>query len=204
MDRGEGAERISQRILSEARSQAEELLAGAAKKSAAVIAAAEKEAAQNKEQILEKAKKEIEEQKKRILGLAQLDARKNMLAAKQELLTEAFQQALQKLINLEEEEYWGYLRQMLLASMQTGAETIILSPRDKARIPHKFWDDLKKELINSGRAGKCFLGPESPEIKGGFILQSEELEINNSFNALLSRQREELESEVAAMLFEEK
>ncbi|NLC11711.1 MAG: hypothetical protein GX767_05600 [Firmicutes bacterium] len=199
----EGVEKINQRILADAQSRAKELLAEAEEKASATIAEAEKEADKIKNQIQERTQKEIEEQKRRILGIAQLDARKEMLAAKQELIEEAFQQALKELTNLEEATYFNYLRQMLLASIKTGEETIILSPRDKARIPSNFWNDLEKELKGTGRSGKISLGPESPEIEGGFILRSEGMEINNSFNALLSMQRDELEPEVAALLFKE-
>lgn len=199
----EGAERISGRILGEAQSRVKELLAEAAEKAGEIIGAAEREAAQRKEQILARTGQEIEEQKKRILGMAQLDARKEMLMAKQELIAEAFQQALQRLVNLEERTYLALLRQMLLSAVKTGEETLILSPRDKAKIPAEFWENLAKELKASGRAGKIFPGLESPEVKGGFILQSSGLEINSSFNALLSMHREELEPEVAAMLFKE-
>lgn len=199
----EGAEKISRRILSDAQSKVEALLAEAGEKADAIIAVVEKEAAQRKGQILEDAGKEVVEQKRRILGMAQLDARKETLEAKQELIAEAFRQALEKLADFEEEAYFDYLHQMFLISIKTGTETIILSPRDKERIPPKFWEKLGKDLVASGREGKSTLGPASPEIKGGFILQAEGLEINNSFNALLSMHKEELEPEVAAILFKE-
>ncbi len=199
----EGAERISQRILSDAQIQAEKFVAEAAEKAGAMLTEAEKEAVKRKEQILERAQKEAEEQKRRILGIAQLDARKEMLAAKQELIEEAFQQALTRLVNLEEAAYLDYLRQMLLAAMKTGGEAIILSPRDKARIPAAFWEDLTRELAATGRTGEPSLGQEAPGIQGGFILQSGGVEINNSFQALLEMQRDELEPEVAALLFKE-
>ncbi|MGI6307583.1 MAG: V-type ATP synthase subunit E [Dethiobacteria bacterium] len=198
-----GAERISRRILDDARAQAEKIVAEAAGKASAILAEAEKEAGKRKEQILERAQKEAEEQKRRILGIAQLDARKEILAAKQELIEETFEQAVARLVNLEEAAYLDYLRQMLLASMKTGEEVIILSPRDKAGIPAKFWKDLGQELAATGRTGKVSLGQEASEIGGGFILQSEGVEINNSFHALLEMQRDELEPEVAALLFKE-
>jgi V/A-type H+-transporting ATPase subunit E len=199
----EGAEKIRRRILDDAQSRVKELLAEAQEKADAIIGAAEEEAAQKKGQVLEDAGKEATEQKRRILGMAQLEARKETLEAKQALIAEAFQQALRKMADLEEEVYFDYLRQMLLVSIKTGTETIILSPRDRERIPAKFWKSLERELKASGRGGKITLGPASPEMEGGFILQAEGLEINNSFNALLSMHREELEPEVAAILFNE-
>jgi len=200
----EGAERICQRIMADAHARAEAILAEAAENSKAIIAEAEKEANKRREQVLERAQKEAEEQKRRILGIAQLDARKEMLASKQELINEAFRQALEALLNLDEETYFAVLRKMLLASVKTGNEVVILSPRDKARIPANFWNDLYQELAATGCASNLSLGEEAPDIPGGFILQSGGVEINNSFSSLLEMQRDELELEVAALLFKEK
>jgi V/A-type H+-transporting ATPase subunit E len=199
----EGAERICRRILADARARAEAIAAEAANKSGVMLAEAEKEAEKRREQILERAQKEAEEQKRRILGIAQLDARKEMLAAKQELINEAFKQALEALLNLDDSTYFAVLRKMLLASIKTGDEVVILSPRDKARVPAEFWKDLYRELAAIGNTNELSLGEEAPEISGGFILQSGGVEINNSFSSLLEMQRDELELEVAALLFKE-
>ncbi len=199
----EEAERISRRILDDARAQAGEIMAEAANKAAAMIYEAQKEAEKKEERLLERAQKEADEQKRRILGMAQLDARKEILAAKQELIEKVFQQVLVRLANLEEATYFDYLRRMLLASMRTGGETIILSPRDKERIPAGFWKDLERELADTGRVNKPSLGQAVSDIGGGFILQSAGMEINHSFQALLEMQRDELEPEIAAALFKE-
>lgn len=199
----EGAERICRRILTDARSQAEAIAAEAAQKSDLILAEAQKEAEKRREQILERAQKEAEELKRRILGMAQLDARKEMLAAKQELINEAFRQALEALSNLDDSTYFAVLRRMLLNAIKTGDEVVILSPRDKAKIPEEFWKDLKKELSASGRAGELTVSEGDAEISGGFILQSGGVEINNSFSSLLEMQKDELEVEVAALLFKE-
>ncbi len=61
--------------------------------------------------------------------MAQLDARKEVLAAKQELINDAFNQALDMLFNLDSAAYLEILRRMLLSSIKTGEEVIILSPR---------------------------------------------------------------------------
>ncbi|NLK00724.1 MAG: hypothetical protein GX318_05745 [Clostridia bacterium] len=196
-------EKISRRIMTDAQARAEELLKEATERAGAVLTAAGEEAAEKKKQVLARTEKEAQERKRRILGMAELDARKEILVAKKEIIEEAFRMARERLVNLEEEAYLDHLHQMLLASIRTGEETVILSPRDKARIPDKFWENLKDELKASGRAAKISLGEGSADIDGGFILQGENMEINNSFNAILSIQREELEPEMAAMLFKQ-
>jgi V/A-type H+-transporting ATPase subunit E len=199
----EGAERICRRIEADARAKAEKISAEAAKKADIILSEAEKEAEKRREQILERAQKEAEEQKRRILGIARLDARKQMLAAKQELIKEALQQALEALMNLDEQDYFAVIKKMLLASIKTGEEVVILSPRDKARIPKNFWKEIQGELAAAGHKDKLLISKETFEISGGFILRSGGVEINNSFDSLLEMYRDELEMEAAAILFQE-
>ncbi len=137
--------------------------------------------------------------------MAQLDARKEVLAAKQELINDAFNQALDMLFNLDSAAYLEILRRMLLSSIKTGEEVIILSPpRDKSRIPDDFWNELNRELAAAGYINKISPpGEADPNISGGFILRAGGIEINNSFGSLLEMYRDDLEPEVAALLFEE-
>jgi V/A-type H+-transporting ATPase subunit E len=197
----DGAERIIRRILDDARAKAEAMQAEAAKKIAAMEVEAKKTAAAKKEQVLAQARKEAEEQKRRILGVAQLDARKELLAAKQELIEEAFQRSLQVLFDMEDGAYLAVLREMLLAVVETGTETVLLSARDQGRIPAGFWPEINAALAKRGKAGKLAPGSDTRDIRGGFILQSGGVEINCSFASLLEMQRDELEPEVAALLF---
>jgi len=199
----EGAERICRRILADAQARVEAIAADAAQRSRVILEEAAQEAEKRREQILGGAQKEAEEQKRRILGIAQLEARKEMLAAKQELINEAFQQALQALLNLDDFTYLTILRRMLLAAIKTGDEVVILSRRDKARVPAEFWEDLNRELAAAGKEKRLSLGGEDSGISGGFILQSGGVEINNTFSSLLEKYRDELELEVAALLFKE-
>ncbi len=199
----EGAERICRRIRDDAGVKAENILAEAAKKADAMLFEAEKEAEKRREQILGRARKEAEEQKRRILGIARLDARKQMLGAKQELIKEALQQALAALLNLGEQDYFALLKKMLLVSITTGEEAVLLSPRDRARIPEDFWKELREELAAAGNNHQLLLSEETLEIPGGFVLRSGGVEINNSFNSLIEMYRDELEMEAAAILFRE-
>jgi V/A-type H+-transporting ATPase subunit E len=200
----EGAERIRQRILTDARAKAEEIRKEAAAAADKVLAEAAKQAAAKKEEILIQARKEAGEHKRRILGMSMLEARKEMLAAKQNFIEEAFQKAVSKLSDSDTQTYFDILLKMLLASIETGEETVILSERDAGRVPKGFWDDLNLKLKAAGKKGSVSLTAETRDIPGGFILRSAGVEINNSFLSLLSIQRDELEPLVAGVLFGEK
>ena len=64
-----------------------------------------------------------------------------------------------------------------------------------------FWKDINEELQIKGKAGKLVPAKEPRDIHGGFILLAEGVEINCSFEALLTMKRDELEPKVAAVLF---
>ncbi len=196
-----GAERIIEHILNDAKAKAAEIKDEAARKTREIMTEAQKEAARSQEQILARARDEAAETKRRILGAAKLDARKEKLAAKQELIADAFRQSLEELCAVDDRSYSSILQRMFLAAAETGTEKVFLSERDRARIPGSFWEELNAALKKAGKKGELTLAEENREIQGGFILQSGGVEINCSFEALLDMQRDELEPEVAGILF---
>ena len=172
-----GAERIIEHILDDAKAKAAEIKAEAALKSREAAGEAQKEAVRRQEQILGRARDEAAERKRRILGAAQRDARKDKLAVKQELIAAAFKQSLEELCAVDDRSYSSILQRVLLAA------------------------DLNCALEKAGKLGGVILAEETRQIQGGFILQSGGVEINCSFKALLEAQRDELEPEVAGILF---
>lgn len=196
-----GVDKIKERILEEARSQAESNIKRAHEEAANIIASAKKEADAKKADILEKAKKEALDVKKRLKSVAELEARKIKLQTKQELVEEAFKKTLEKLNSLPDEEYEKIISQMLLNSVESGSEEIILSPRDKKRLSPNFVEEINKKLAAKGIKGNLSLSEESRDIFGGFVLKSGDIETNSSFEALIRAKREEIEPEVIKALF---
>ncbi len=197
----EGADRIIQRVLDDAQARADSIKAEAAEKTEAVESEAKEKANRRKDQILEQARKSAAEQKSRIIGMAQLEARKKLLAAKQELIGEAFQRALDELSILDGRDYLAIIHDLLLEMTDTGTETVIFNERDQKRITEDFWKEVNKSLTDQGKKGELGLSEETRTIKGGFILQRGGLEMNCSFESLLKRKRDELEYGVAELLF---
>lgn len=197
----EGADRIVRRILDDAGAKAESIKTEAAEKAEAVETEAKQKAARRQEHVLMQARKEAEEQKRRIIGVAQLEARKELLAAKQELISEAFRESLDQLVKLDNNSYTSIIRNMLLNLVETGTETVFCSAADLERIPDSFWKAINKELAGQGKKGELSISREPRDIRGGFILQAEGVEFNCSFESLLAMKRDELEPEVASVLF---
>lgn len=196
-----GVEKLKERILEDACAQSEANIKRAQEESSKVIETAQKNADAKKAQILEKAKKEAVDVKKRLKAMAELEARKKKLQSKQEVVEEAFKKTIEKLNNLPDREYEEIVSQMIVNSVEIGTEEIILSPKDKQRISAGFVESINKKLSNRGINGNVRLSEETKNISGGFILKSGDIEINNSFEAIIRMRREEVESEVIKALF---
>lgn len=196
-----GANKLREKILAEAGSQAEEVLEEARKKAEAIIAKGEEEAAAKKESVLQQARAMGEERRRRAQTIAELDARKAILAAKEELIEDTFRQALERLKGLDQKQYEDVIYPMLLAAAQTGAEEIIASPADAGKFTPELLGRVNQALKEQSKQGNLTLSGETREMQGGFILRSGDVEINNSFDSILRMQRDELEPEVAAILF---
>ena len=197
----EGADRIIKRVLDDAQARAESIKAEASEKANAIESEANEKAKRRKDHILEQARKSATEQKSRIIGVAQLEVRKNLLAAKQELIGQAFQGALDELAGQKDDDYLSVINDLLLEMTDTGTEAVIFNERDIVKITDQFLNKVNERLIEQGKEGKLELLEETRNIKGGFILQRSGLEINCSFESLLAIKRDELEHEVAELLF---
>ncbi|HZK25029.1 MAG TPA: V-type ATP synthase subunit E [Oscillospiraceae bacterium] len=196
-----GAEKLKEKIVADATSEAEDLLAGARERAAASRDKAEAEAAAKKQKIEADVAKKAAELQRRDQTIAELDARKAILAAKEDLIEDTFKQALTRLQNLEPQAYQAILFNMLLATASTGSEEIIISPADKVHFSPEFLARVNKALTQEGKQGNLQLSAETRELQGGFVLSAGDVEINSSFAALLRMQRDQLEPEVAAILF---
>lgn len=196
-----GAEKIIGKILEDARLQAEANLNRAKEEAANIIKSASDDAEAKKKQIIEKAELEAVEVKKRLIAVAELEARKQKLQAKQEVVDEAFDLALQKLNNLPDIEYQSILVEMISNSIQTGKEEVLLSESDKKRLSPGFIEELNKKLADKGVSANLKISDEHRNINGGFILKSGDIEINNSFEAIIRMNRDDIETEVIKALF---
>jgi len=190
-------EKITERILEDGKLKAAEIRRNAEAKAEQIVAKAQERAEAEKVRILLAGQRSAAEEKKKILTMAQLEARNEILAAKQRVIDQVFSSALQKLVSLPDKQYKELIKKMLLKSCQ-GGEEIIISPSDKKRITPEFVKAVGAAL---GKKDGIRLSDENRDLKGGFILKAGRIEINNSFESLIDSLREELEPQVAEILF---
>lgn len=194
-------EKMKETILQEAQLKANELVKVATEDAEGILRKAQAEAANKRSERLAEAKEKAEENVRRTVTLADLDARKQLLAVKEELIEEAFAQAERRLASLEPEAYERYLKQALFnAAGDTGGD-VIMCERDRLAIGEKIVTEVNAELVKAGRKGKTRLADVSGDFVGGFILTSGKVEVNSTFDAILAREYEALLVDVAGILF---
>ena len=194
-------EKIIEHIKQDAQVQVDELKDKASKEAGKILQNAGDEANSYKAQALENAKAEAQQRKQRLISSANLEFRKEILAEKQNAIDLAFQKAVNTLTQMNDEEYRQTIKKMLISSVQTGDEELVLSVRDKARINENFLKDVNKELVKARKKGNLKISKDTYNILGGFVLRKGNIEINNSFESLFKSFRDDLEAEVSKVLF---
>jgi len=197
----DGAEKIINKIKSDAKLQAESNIRKAQEEAIAIIKAAEEEAAEKYNNVMEKTRNEIDERRKRLISMAELEARKIKLKAKQDLIREVFSLAHRKLTSLSPEEYRNILSDMIVSINPNGNEEIIVSEEDRKKLGDSFIKIVNKKLKENQKSGEMKYSEECRETEGGFILKSGDVEINCSFSSILRMEYNKIEAEVIKVLF---
>ena len=135
----------------------------------------------------------------RLVDEAKMQARRDILATKQELIGRAFDLALEKLLELPEKEYVALLADLAVKASSTKKEAVIFSQKDRTRYGKAVVTQANEKL----GGGHLTLSEQTRPIKGGLILQDSQVETNCSFEVLIHLQRNTLSAEVAQVLFKE-
>ena len=80
-------------------------------------------------------------------------------------------------------------------------EVLILNEKGLKIIDASVLSEINNELASKGKKGAITLSNERGSFQGGFILEKDGIQINNTFEALVNSLKEELEFEVAKKLF---
>lgn len=196
-----GIDKITQRIDSDTEKEIDGILS-AAKAEAASIA--EKYQAQAKKEAADLAvrnEKTAAEREERLVSVSQMEARKVTLAAKQDMVEEAFRLALHKLCNLPDDAYINTVAKLLIEAAPNGSGEVIFAKAEHDRIGQKAVDEANRLLQNQGN---LTLSDETRPIEGGFILANDRVEVNCTFETLVRLQKGEIAGEVAKRLFPER
>ncbi|MBI5789058.1 MAG: hypothetical protein HZA78_09415 [Candidatus Schekmanbacteria bacterium] len=191
---------IISKIESESRSEYEAILKTAQDQAEKILMIARIDAEDLRQKTLSKGNLEAKQLARRLFQVAELNARKELLQVKQNLLDEIFQASLNKLTGLPADKYRQLIRDMLAAQNLAGDEQVIVADADKSYLGNGFVDGVNNQIRQKGGRSQLQLVYDQKLARGGFILRRGMVEINNTFNSLLRAQRDELELLVAQEL----
>ncbi|NFT03916.1 V-type ATP synthase subunit E [Clostridium sporogenes] len=192
---------LTGKILEEAKVKKEEFIKEAKEDGKKILDKKTAEAKVIEKNTIEKAERESVIRRERILSNAELKVRNEKLQSKQKVIEKVLENSLEKLSSLSKEEYLSYIKERILNLPIDGDEKIIINLKDKLLITEDFINEVNSELVKKGKLGNLSLSDETRDFKAGFILEKNGIEINNSFEALISSMKDELEYEVARVLF---
>ena len=221
-----GIEQITARIQQDSQAEIDAMLAEARARAAQAAEDARAQAQAVGDEVVAQGKKAAAEREDRMASTAQMECRKAVLAAKQEVIEEAFQLAHKKLL-----EYVALLAGLAVQASTTGREKLIFSSPDRAQVGKAVVIAANEKLakavapklpeeVSASKAGALLdkvvtgasavlngtgmltLAEETRPMDGGFILSDGAVEVNCTFDTLIRLQRGALAGEVAKVLFE--
>ncbi|MDR2420871.1 MAG: V-type ATP synthase subunit E [Oscillospiraceae bacterium] len=198
----DGIGRIIERIKSDSDAECAAIAAEGAERRAEI---AERYAREEKDaygDAISKGAQEAAARFERLKSVAALEARKQVLAEKQLLLSEAFELAETRLRELPDGEYSRLLSRLAAEGARTGAEELILSQSDRERFGKTVTDGANEILRAAGRRAELRLSPSVRAMRGGVVVSGADIETNCSLAALVSRYKNELSPRVTEILFD--
>lgn len=193
-----GIEKITARIEAEAQAEIDRILANAKEEAARITADYRARIDAEAADLAAKNEKAAAEREERLISMAQMEARKAQLSAKQEMVGKTYIRALEKLCEMQPEKYVEVLAALLVQASSSGKEEAVFSPADRERV-----GKVAVEKANQASGKQLRLSQETRPIQGGFILRDQNVEVNCTFETLVRLQKAETAGAVADMLFPE-
>ena len=192
-----GTEKIIAHILADAKEQADAILAQAEQQCATIRAEFDEKA---KAAYTERVRKGVADCQDRVDSMdriARMEAKKGLLALKQQKVSEAFDLAGKKIVELPAEQYAAFLAKLAARASVTGDEEIVLNARDRESIGTKVAAQANALLGE----GKLSLSDKTGAFAGGLILRRGSIEANCTVELLVELCRSEISAEIAKLLF---
>ena len=197
-----GIDKITSRILADAEAECAAVKAESDKHCGEIKAEAEKKAQDEYWRLVREGVRDTEQRVQRMDRTARLEARKSVLNMKQDAVTKAFELARDKIAELPERDYVGFLARQAAEAAITGQEEVIFCERDRRSVGSKAVRAANDMLAARGLPGMLTLSDSTREMAGGLVLRQGDIEVNCTVDTLLELSRGELAAGVAEVLFE--
>ena len=198
-------EKIEEIIINEAKAKAEEIIAKAKEKARKILDEAKREAEKEVNEIINRRKADAEARARRIMSEARLEARLKLLNAKEEVISNAFDTALERLKEFcQTPEYKEVLENLIKdAAITIGGGNLEVLLSENTNIEPDLSKIAKEIEKQTGTATSIVISKDKVKSIGGAIVRSldQSFTLDNTFEARLERVREQLRVSVANVLF---
>ncbi len=194
-----GLDKMKSQILEDANRLAEEKIAQANAQAEEMNAKAKAEIEEAKQKMNHKSEAAVKNYRERIASSCDMQRKKAVLKAKQEVIAEVLQKAYETVVELPEAEYFNMLTNLLKSYVQSGEGVIYFSEKDKKRVPKSFEEEAQK--IAASKGGTLIFADEAKQIDGGFVLVYGGIEENCTIQAMFESKRDEWADLVQKLMF---
>jgi len=189
---------ITSKILKDAEEKKNEILASAEEEKNIILSKKIAKAKDLEAEIIKKAELEAKTKVERMISSAKLKVRNDKLSVKQEVINNTFKNSIEVLSKIEGQDLLNFIKNSVLSLGVIGEQKMFLNKTGMDIVDLTFIYELNQQL---GDKGNIKLSSEVKDFKGGFILEKDGIQINYTFEALVSSLKDELEYEVANILF---
>jgi len=196
-----GIDRISKRLVADAQARIDEINANTDAKCEEIRAEYEEQAKKVYDERIAAGDAERESRLKLVGSTAEMEAKKAILAFKQELLDKTFQYAIQRIITMPKDTYVHFLAIQAAKAVSLGTEELIFNAKDASEVGKETVKAANAMLKAKGLHPGLTLSEETREIPGGLIVRQGNIEVNCAVDMLVQMSRNELATQVAEILF---
>lgn len=201
----ENVNKIISKILEDARAQGGEIIARGKEEADRIIEDARQKAKRIEELALRDAGREAEQEKRRIMADATIKARKLKLAAREEVISEAFKRAEEELQKIAKSPSYAEILVKLAAQACTeigGGKLEILVREEDKNLAQKSLSRIEDPLNKSGLSAELSVASASIGSPGAVVRTKDgKVEVANTFASRYERMRSSLRLEAAKILF---
>jgi len=197
----DGIDKITEKIIRDATEEARVIIQVALEKAVSISRKFEVEAKESYDQIIKQAHDKEKDIIKHGSYMANLEGRKQLLFTKQAIIDEVFKEAFSRIKQKNGPTYIEFLSKFAANNSINGNGEMIFCEGDRVSIGKDIVNKANQILMSQCKISNLILSEETRPIDGGFILKTEEIEVNCTIDALYNEKRNELSFEVAEQLF---
>lgn len=193
-----GLERIVDKIKDESAQRCENILKKADNDASALIAKARSDAGKKADEILTKAHEEAD----RIVAVAKSSgetvSKTKYLEVKNAVINDIISASYEKLLLLNDEDYFSLLFSLCVKYVETGECLMFLNSRDLKRLPKDFEDRINQTVYEKAAVQ---ISKEPMDIENGFILDYGNFTVNCTLKSVFDDNKEKFRDLLSSRLF---